>query len=395
VWLVAGEAVSGQDIGLAIYRVVRTVVDGSRYDCIVVGAGAIGSAAGWWLARRGKRVLVVDQYEAGHIRGSSHGASRIFRLGYAQPEYTEMALEARFLWRELEEASGEQLLEPVGAVDHGPAGEVEPIGQVYDRCRVPYEVLAPDAAARRWPGMRFDGDVLHQPDGACIRADMVLRALHKRIRDHGGDLRLGIGRAWADIHADDVHVRAPGLSASAPAAVIAAGPWAAETLGGLVPLPPLTVTREQVFYFPSARTHYSWPCFIHRGEPAQYGLNTPGQGVKVAEHHTGQVVTADARSFGVEPAGRDRVIGFVRDWLPGLKPEPTSFETCLYTSTPSEDFVIDRFKNLIVAAGFSGHGFKFTPLIGRLIADMAEDKCDPPALFRLSQAADPTRHAHL
>ena len=138
-----------------------------------------------------------------------------------------------------------------------------------------------------------------------------------------------------------------------------------------------------------------WPCFIYRGDPPRYGLDTPGHGVKVAEHHTGPVVTAGARSFDVEPAGQDRVIGFVRDWLPGLGPRPVSCETCLYTSTPSEDFVVDRYGCLVVAAGFSGHGFKFTPFLGRLIADMAEGRHAAPELFRLSRPAAPRRRAHL
>ncbi len=374
---------------------MRAVVAGVRYDVIVVGAGAMGSAAAWWLARRGHRVLVADQYEAGHVRGSSHGASRIFRLGYAQPEYAGMALEARGLWRELEEASGERLLDPAGAVDYGRREEMEPICRVLSQCGVRYEVLGPGAAARRWPGMRFDGDAVYQPDGACIRADLVLRALHKGIREHGGDLRAGLGPASIEVQADGVRVRAAGLAASAPVAVVAAGPWAAETLAGLVPLPPLTVTCEQVFYFQPARAGCPWPCFIYRGDPPRFGLGTPGRGIKVGEHHTGPVVTADTRSFDAEPAGRDRVIGFVRDRLPGLDPRPVSFETCLYTSTPSEDFVVDRHGSIVVAAGFSGHGFKFTPLIGRLLADMADGRRAAPELFRLSRPAAPVRRAHL
>ena len=370
-------------------------MDDSRYDVIVVGAGAIGSAAGWWLARRGRRVLVFDQYEAGHVRGSSHGASRIFRLGYAQPEYAEMALEARVLWLELEEASGERLLDPAGAVDYGPPGEVEPIRSVYEQCGVPYEMLDSGAAAGRWPGIRFDGDVLYQPDGARIRADSVLRALHDGIRQHGGDLRLGSGRAAVDVRDDGVHARAPGVSGCAPVAVVAAGPWAAETLAGLVPLPPLTVTCEQVAYFTPARPGLPWPCFIHRGEPSWYGLDTPGHGVKVGEHHMGKVVTADTRSFEVDPARQERVAGFVRDWFPGLDPRPASSETCLYTTTPSEDFVVDRRGRLVVAAGFSGHGFKFTPLIGRLLADEADGKSAAPAHLRLSRSGGPRRGGHL
>lgn len=355
------------------------------YDVIVVGAGAMGSAAGWWLARRGHRVLVIDQFGSGHTRGSSHGASRIFRFGYAQPEYTEMALEALSLWRELERHSGERVLDPLGAIDHGPGDEVGPIRLCYERCGVAHEVLGPQEAAHRWPGMRFEGEVLYQPDGARIRADLALRVLHDGIVHHGGQVRMGAGRAFIEPHRDRVRVRAGDLVASAPAVVVAAGPWTAETLSGLVPLPPLTVTREQVFYFAPASASHPWPCFIHRGEPTHYGLDTPGRGIKVAEHHTGSAVTADGRSFEVEREGAERLTQYVRTWMPGLRPQPSSFETCLYTSTATEDFVVDRHERLIVAAGFSGHGFKFTPLIGKLLAGAVEGTGDMPALFRFSR----------
>lgn len=362
----------------------------TRYEVIVVGAGAMGSAAGWWLARRGRRVLVVDRFPAGHVRGSSHGSVRIFRLGYPQPEYTELVLAARELWRELEHASGTRLLDPVGTLDDGPPDKVDPVRRCLDRCGLRYEMFDPAEAARRWDGIRFSGEVLYQPDGGVIRADRTLRALHEQIRRHGGDLRLGVGRATIEPRDGGVRVHMEQFTADAPVAVIAAGPWAAETLDGAVALPPLTVTREQVCFFTPLRPEAQWPCFIRHDQPSMYGLAAPGQGFKLAEHHAGPVVTADGRSFEVDPAGRDRVTEFVRSWLPGLDPRPTAFETCLYTSTPDHNFVIDRQQNLVVAAGFSGHGFKFTPLVGRLLADLTEDSQAAPAMFRLSRTMPST-----
>jgi sarcosine oxidase len=153
--------------------------------------------------------------------------------------------------------------------------------------------------------------------------------------------------------------------------VVACGPWAPSTLAGLVALPPLTVTREQVFYFRPRDAGLVWPSFIHHRTPFVYGLDTPGMGVKVAEHHTGAPTDPDRRSFEVDAEGQERVTRYVDEWFPGLEPEPASAETCLYTTTPTEDFVVDRAGPLVVAAGFSGHGFKFVPLIGRLLADLA------------------------
>lgn len=344
----------------------------SRYDVIVVGAGAMGSAAAWWLSRRGRSVLLLDRYPAGHGRGSSHGPSRIFRLGYPDAYYAALAVEARPLWRELEEAAGTPLLEPTGSLDHGPDKEIEPIARVFDELGLPHDVLSAGQATDRWPGMRFDGDVVYQPDGAVIRADRVLEALHDQARRHGGTLAMDCGRATVERSGAGVQVRTAGFTATAPVAVVAAGPWAADTLGGLVDLPELTVTREQVFYFRPTSEAMRWPCFVDRSDPARYGLPTTGHGLKVGEHHTGAAVSADGRSFACDEDGRQRVQDYVRRALPGLDPEPTSYETCLYTSTRTEDFVVTRDGPLIVAAGFSGHGFKFTPLIGRLLADAAE-----------------------
>jgi sarcosine oxidase len=167
-------------------------------------------------------------------------------------------------------------------------------------------------------------------------------------------------------------VRTAGFTATAPTAVVAAGPWAADTLAGLLDLPELTVTREQVFYFRPVGDAQRWPCFVDRGDPSHYGLRTSGRGIKVGEHHTGAAVSADGRSFDCDEDGRQRVQDYVRRALPGLDPGSTSYETCLYTSTHTEDFVVTRDGPLVAAAGFSGHGFKFTPLIGRLLADAAD-----------------------
>ena len=168
----------------------------------------------------------------------------------------------------------------------------------------------------------------------------------------------------------------------ARSAVVACGSWASKVLGGLVNLPKLVVTQEQVFYFRPRDDAATWPSFIHHRTPYIYGLDTPGLGVKVAEHHAGAQTDPDNRTFEVDEEGEARVIRYVYEWFPGLRPEPASAETCLYTTTPTADFVIDRSGPLIVAAGFSGHGFKFTPLVGRLLADLALGSSGP-ARFRL------------
>src|SRR6478736_840045 len=134
-------------------------------EVLVIGAGAMGSATAWWLARRGRDVVLLEQFEAGHRRGSSHGGSRIFRYEYPDPEYVRLAQESFDLWRELEDDAGEPLLDITGAVDHGPSTSVKAVADAFATCGVEHSWLPHDEAEHRWPAMRFEGDVLFQPGG--------------------------------------------------------------------------------------------------------------------------------------------------------------------------------------------------------------------------------------
>jgi sarcosine oxidase len=154
-------------------------------------------------------------------------------------------------------------------------------------------------------------------------------------------------------------------------AVVAAGAWTSPLVGDLVELPPLTVTEEQTFHFLPKDDHAAWPSYIHHLDPVRYGLETPGEGIKVAEHHAGAVVDPDDRTYDVSPEAESRVNYYVEHWLPGLDPYPVTAATCLYTSTPDQEFFIERHGPLVVVSACSGHGFKFTPLVGRMAADLA------------------------
>ena len=354
-------------------------------DVIVVGAGAMGSAAAWWLARRGRSVLVLERFEQGHVRGSSHGTSRIFRVAYPAADYVRLAREAGELWRELEDESGVSLLTTTGGVDHGDPAEIEPCLAAMRSVGVGYEQLAAEAAAERWPGMRFDGDVVFQPDAGRVHADDAVRVLQDAAARHGAELRFGEGAEEIVVDGDTAAVRTAAGEHRAPVAVVTCGAWATPVLGESVSLPPLLVTKEQVFHFVARDDATAWPCFIHHRTPVIYGLDAPGEGVKVAEHHTGTEVDPDRRTFDVDEAGRARVASYVAEWFPGLEPEPVLPLTCLYTTTPTEDFVLDRRGPLVIGAGFSGHGFKFTPAIGRILGDLVEGGGAPAARFSLDR----------
>jgi sarcosine oxidase len=336
----------------------------------------MGSAAAWWLARRGRDVVLVEQFEAGHHRGSSHGGSRIFRYGYDDPTYVRLAQEAFPLWRELEDDAGETLLELTGAVEHGDPASVKAVADAFEDCGVEHAWVPNAEASERWPAMTFDGDVLFHPGGGRCLADATVAALQRRAADHGADVRFATGHARIEVASNDhVDVFAGDQRWRAPVVVVAAGAWVANVLAGTpaaARLPAPTVTQEQVqHYVPrDGDIDREWPSFIHHREPWVYGLRTPGEGIKIAEHHVGPRVDPDARPPRQLEA--EAVVNrYVQQWFPGLDPTPVHTVECLYTTLPGEEFVLERVGPIVIGSACSGHGFKFTPAIGRRLADLA------------------------
>jgi sarcosine oxidase len=346
-------------------------------DVVVIGAGAMGSATAWWLARRGRSVALVEQFAQGHARGSSHGASRIFRYAYADPRYVRMVQAALPLWRELEDDADTTLLEITGGLDHGVPALVGPVASAIAACGVERVQMTADAAHERWPGMRFEGGVIYCPGAGRCLADATVRTLQDRAAAHGANARFSTGPAAIDWTDDRVRVRAGGGEWTAPAAVVTAGAWLPTVLGSRVPLPAMRVTRERIQHFAprpgSAPPVSEWPSFIHhRPDAWRYGLVSPGEGVKVAEHMTGPVADpSDDPPSEPDPVAADRVRRYVEAWLPGLEPVPRYPATCLYTTTPTADFLLERRGPVVIGSACSGHGFKFTPLVGRILADHA------------------------
>ena len=350
-----------------------------RCDVLVVGGGAMGSATAWQLARRGVDVVLLERFGPGHDHGSSHGATRIFRYAYPDEGYVRMAMEARPLWRELEQDSGEVLLETTGGLDVGSRHDIAPVEAALQACGATVERVDAADALDRWPGIAFDGGdaVLWQPDAGRVWAERTVTALQSQTEHHGGEVRhhepvvsLSIATGHARTEADEY---------LAESIVVTSGAWLPSVVAGNADaegLPPLAVTREQTFHFAPFDDDLTWPSFIHhRGDDAaaMYGLETPGEGVKVAEHGTGAVLDdPDDRTFDIDEIGRQRVIRYVQERLPGLDPRPSTELTCLYTSTPDSGFLLERRGRMVVGSACSGHGFKFTPLIGQRLADLAQ-----------------------
>ncbi len=337
-------------------------------DVVILGAGAMGSATAWWLARRGRDVVLLEQFDQGHVNGSSHGSARIFRLAYNDPAYVRMAQEALPLWREVEADTGRTLLDTTGGIDHGDPRLVDAVAGALQTCGAAHEVIHAAAARERWPGMRFEDNVVFHQDGGRCRADDAVRALQDRAAALGADVRFNTGRAALRATSRGVEVDAAGQTFRAPVAVVTAGAWVRDVVGDEL-APDVKVTQEQIQHF-APRVDGEWPSFIHHGQPWLYGLLAPGEGVKVAEHHVGPVVDPDRRPPR-DPAAEATVVRYVEQWFPGLDPTPVRVAECLYTTTPDESFVIERRGPVVIGSPCSGHGFKFTPLIGRRLADLA------------------------
>lgn len=348
-------------------------------EVVVVGGGAMGAATAWWLTREGRSVTLLEQFEPGHDRGSSHGRARIFRLAYRDPKYVALARRAQELWRVLEEESGRQLLEVTGGLDHGPEPVIADLQRTLAANGVVADQLAPQQARERWPGMRFDDAVLLQHDAGRLHADGTLQALHRVLQEGGADVRYGVRVLGVREVAGGVELDTSARPVTGRVAVVAAGAWVPSLTRSLPfaeELPVFRVTQEQPGYFRTL-DDTAYPSFLHhRGSGEQrlgfgaYGMYSPDRGLKVGLHGAGGVVDPDDRPGLSEDSVR-RLTDYVTAWFPGAAPEPLHVDSCLYTSTPDEEFVLRRWGNVVVCSPCSGHGFKFVPAIGEVVADLA------------------------
>lgn len=363
----------------------------------VVGAGLMGAATAWQLARRGHEVTLIEAYDIGHRHGSSHGSSRIVRRAYADPFYVRLTGRAQEEWRELEGDVSTSLLRMTGGLDLGSHRDPVGLATVLQAAGVPHELLGPEAAAERWPHIRFTGPALYHPDAGVVNADATVAACVRRATELGAEVITGRRAEGIDIQQAGARGKArvrtdDGREITADTVVVAAGPWLPE-LELPVALPPLRVTQQQVFHFRQRNPELPWPVLVSKDATMQvFGLPSGSDGgplsaVKVAEHDRGTPTTARTRGGVVDPSSRARIRDFVRDRLPGLVPEPVAEATCLYTTTPDEDFVLDRHGPLVIVSPCSGHGAKFAPLIGAMAADLATGRAEPHPRFRLDRSA--------
>ncbi|GAB2468179.1 sarcosine oxidase [Conyzicola lurida] len=368
-----------------------------RREVVVIGGGAMGSATAWQLARRGRDVLLLERFEPGHVQGASHGASRNFNQAYSHPDYVSLLVEALPLWRDLEAATGSTLLDTTGIANHGANPAFDAVHAALAAAGIPAEFLPVEEAERRWPGIRFDSRVLFTEQSGRLHADRSVAALQSDAAANGAEVRHGARVTALTVVGDDevrvdVEGRDGAYQVTARRVVVTAGAWTGKLLAGVATHPTLVVTQEQPAHFRVRDESIVWPGFNHApaaGNPdydywysGVYGMFTPGEGVKAGWHGVGPVVDPDARSFAPEPVQLAALQRYAAEWLPGVDPDAFAPISCTYTTTPDSNFVLDRTGPVVIGAGFSGQGFKFTPVVGRILAD-AVDGLPTPAIFSL------------
>ncbi len=367
-----------------------------QFDTIVIGAaGAMGSAACYHLAKRGQRVLGLDQFPIAHDRGSSHGFSRMIRMCYYEhPDYVPLLRRAYTLWRELESASGERLLFTPGGVYMGREDSDAVAGSLRAAVQhgLPREMLSRRELAVRFPQFQVPDDfvALFEPVAGWLAPERVIRAHAQLAAAHGATIQTGESVESWESDGSGVRVRTSIAEYRATSLVIAAGVWANRVIGDLGV--PITPTRQVLGWFTprdpapfqkldapvwAMKTPADWPGGgdLFYGFPATSEAPGGTSSVKVARHALGTPIDPDGDDREPRPGDEDDIRPFLQTFLPGADGPVSGLRICMYENSPDGHFIIDchpRHANVVIAAGFSGHGFKFASVVGEVLADLAQ-----------------------
>jgi sarcosine oxidase len=357
----------------------------SGYDVIVIGLGGMGSAAAYHLAARGQKVLGLEKFTPAHDRGSSHGGSRIIRQSYFEdPAYVPLLLRAYELWEQLAADSGREVYRITGGLFCGPP-DCETVAGSLRAARewsLPHEVLDAREIVARFPNFTpAPGDLaVYEAKAGFARPELTVQAHIDLALAAGAELRFGEQVLdWSET-ADGVRVRTGTATYTAGQVVICPGAWAPQLLAefGI----PITVERQVLYWLdPEGGTgsFVDHPIFIDENASGQqiYGfpaIDGPAGGVKVAFFRNGAECTPETIDRVVHDREIAEMRGRVGELLPALDGPCLHAATCMYSNTPDQNFVIARHPdraNVTVACGFSGHGFKFVPIVGEILADLA------------------------
>ncbi len=354
-----------------------------QYDVVVVGLGVMGAAAAWSASKRGMSVLAVDANAENHVLGSSHGKTRATRESYFEsPEYVPLAQSAHALWRTLEGEAQASLLTMNGGAYLGPPDHpvLAGVRQAAEEHDLDLEVYAPDEMMALHPGFHMpqDWQGLIERTSGVLRAEACLNAFRATAKRRGAELRFETPmQSWhpadhgviVELSSGPVHARK---------LVLTLGPWAVEGLSGLGL--PIHGRRVTVAHFETERpedyANDTLGVFFWAADMGVYGgfQHIDGQGVKLLRHDDGGACTPDSIQREVTADDIRAFTDFSSIHLTGVGDQVKEAYTCIYTMTPDDHFIIDHHptsRDIVFATGFSGHGFKFAPVIGEILADLS------------------------
>lgn len=371
------------------------------YDVIVLGTGSMGSSAGYFLAKQNKRVLMLDQFTVPNAMSSHAGETRMFRFGYGQGEkYIPLVKEAYRLWKEIEGESGKQLFFQTGALMVGKPGSqfvAETINSSVKN-NLPNEQLTAQMVMERWPGISIPDDFVacHDPLSGFVLCEEAITTYKDEALKLGAELLENTSVREIKLNDYQVEVITDKGAFKATNLVVTAGAWIPKLLGNLeIPIRPL---RKTVGWFTADSEgkfdHGRFPVFVFDTPDGHYyGFpNFRNTGLKIGRHDTEMECDPDTvdRVFGSSCEDEGDLRGFLRKYMPDAANELADGKVGLYSMTPDSDFIIDihpEFSNVVLAGGFSGHGFKFSSVIGSILADLIIDgKTDQDiSFFKLSR----------
>ena len=367
-----------------------------EFDVIVIGAGAMGSAAAYHLSQvAGQRVLLLEQFAFGHALGSSHGESRIFRYAYTDPAYARLAMQCKPLWQALGAEAGVEVLQTIGGIDLGDdevgIRSVAEVAATLESVGAPYEALDAAQLRDRFPQWHVppQTQALYSPDTSFVWAGRAVGAMIAQAARHGADVHDQEPVVRVDAHADGVEVVTARQTYRARKLIMAAGAWTNSllaTVDGASATLPLKIEKEQLHYVAPLRPEWfapegphRFPIWIQYGANTAYGFPILGsdgypRGIKCGFHHDRHFIDVGDTDRTPSAEVEARMMDYLRTYLPDAAGDVVGRVCCLYTNTPDENFIIDQVPghpHIWLASPCSGHGFKFAIGIGKALADLA------------------------
>lgn len=360
----------------------------SHFDVIVVGTGSMGMAACYFLAKQGYKTLGVDSFDPPHSNGSHHGDTRIIRYAYGEDRrYVPLVLRAKELWDELEIEAGTKLFHQTGMLSLGVPGSkfIEEVIASAKEFSLPLEIMTGTEIRQRWSGITVPDDYVgcYESSSGVLMSEECVRSYRQLALEQGAALWNNSPVTNLQIFQTGVSIETKaGLSATADKLIVCAGAWSGKLLRDLqLPLAP---TRKVVGWFEAEQSLFDFshfpPIFLHESDRQYYAFPCfDDNGLKAGRHDLGQVLDPDTidRTFGVYPEDEADIRNFLEKYMPNAAGKLRRGTVCLYTRTPDEHFIIDRhpeFAHVAIAAGFSGHGFKFSSAVGEVLGSLVLDK---------------------